>query len=168
MKLRQLVINNPPILQRIFVCLRSCCVENIAIYVTEATSPKTDKKASKVGGLFVSSCLKSTPLLIALLMASCTLFTPNKDSQPAVKQAIKTPESWAMKAEQYGDDSTQWLETFNDPMMLKLIEEGKANNFDLQVAAGNMDKAWLLAKQSGAALKPNADLSMGRAPEFNS
>lgn len=103
-----------------------------------------------------------TPLLIALLTTSCTLFTPNEDSQQAVKQAIETPESWAIKAEQY-DDSTQWLETFNDPMMLKLIAEGKANNFDLRVAAGNMDKAWLLAKQSGAALKPNADLSLGRA-----
>ncbi len=104
----------------------------------------------------------STPLLIALITASCTLFTPNEDSQKAVKQVIETPESWAIKAEQYGDDSIKWLETFNDPMMLKLIAESKANNFDLQVAAGNMDKAWLLAKQSGAALKPNVDLSLGR------
>jgi len=46
--------------------------------------------------------------------------------------------------------------------MLNLIEEGKAKNIDLQIAAGNMDKAWLLAKQSGAALKPTADLSLGR------
>ncbi|MEE9354247.1 MAG: efflux transporter outer membrane subunit [Methylococcaceae bacterium] len=110
-----------------------------------------------------SHCLKSTPLLIALITTSCTLFTPNEDSKQAVKQVIETPESWAIKADQYGDNSIKWLETFNDPMMLKLIAEGKANNFDLQVAAGNMDKAWLLAKQSGAALKPNVDLSLGRA-----
>ena len=55
---RQLEINNPPILQRFFVCLWSCCVERIASYVTEAIRSKTDKKASKVGGLFVARCLK--------------------------------------------------------------------------------------------------------------
>lgn len=97
------------------------------------------------------------PFFMALMTTSCALFTPNEDSQKAVKQTLETPESWAVKAEQYGDDSIEWLKTFNDPLMLKLIAEGKANNFDLQVAAGNMDKAWLLAKQSGAALKPNVD-----------
>lgn len=102
-------------------------------------------------------------LIMVLLASSCAKNTAKQDSQQAVKQAIETPESWAIKAEQYGDDSTKWLKTFNDPMMLKLIAEGKANNLDLRAAAGNMDKAWLLAKQSGAALKPTADLSLGRS-----
>ena len=57
--LRQLEINNPAIWRRIFVCLWSCCVGRIAGYVTETTRPKTDKKTSKVGGLFVSSCLST-------------------------------------------------------------------------------------------------------------
>jgi hypothetical protein len=56
--LRQLEINNLPILRRIFFRLRFCCEGRIAGYVTVATKPKTDKKASKVGGLFVSNCLK--------------------------------------------------------------------------------------------------------------
>jgi len=102
-----------------------------------------------------------TLLLIALMTTSCVT-TPHEDNQQAVKQAIDTPESWATQAAQYSDASIKWLETFNDPMMLKLIAEGKAKNFDLQVAAGSMDKAWLLAKQSHTALKPNADLSLGR------
>ena len=60
---RQLEINNPPIWQRIFVCLRSCCVEHIASYVTEATRSKTDKKASKVGGWVIFfQCLKFTDI----------------------------------------------------------------------------------------------------------
>ncbi|MCF6210685.1 MAG: efflux transporter outer membrane subunit [Gammaproteobacteria bacterium] len=99
---------------------------------------------------------------MVLLTSSCALFnTAKQDSPQAVKQAVETPESWAIKAKQYDDDSINWLKTFNDPMMLKLIAEGKANNINLRVAAGNMDKAWLLAKQSGAALKPTADLSLG-------
>ena len=66
---RQLEINKPPILQRIFVCLRSCCVEHIASYVTEATRSKTDKKASKMGGLFFSSCLSRINRFFLNLMA---------------------------------------------------------------------------------------------------
>ncbi|MBL4682167.1 MAG: efflux transporter outer membrane subunit [Pseudomonadales bacterium] len=99
---------------------------------------------------------------MVLLISSCATNSAKQASQQAVKQAIETPESWAIKAQQYNDDSINWLKTFNDPMLLKFIAEGKANNLDLQVAAGNMDRAWLLAKQSGAALKPTVDLSLGR------
>ncbi len=100
--------------------------------------------------------------IMVLLVASCATTTPKSERIQIVKSAVETPMSWATKAEQYGDDSIKWLESFNDPLMLKLIAEGKANNLDLQAAAGNMDKAWLLAKQSGAALKPTADLSLGQ------
>ncbi len=55
--LRQLEINNPPILRRIFVCIQFCCAGRIAGYVTEVTRLNTDKKASKMGRLFASSCL---------------------------------------------------------------------------------------------------------------
>ncbi len=55
--LRQLAINNLPILRSIFVCLLYCINRRIASYVTVDTVKKTDKKASKMGGLFVASCL---------------------------------------------------------------------------------------------------------------
>ena len=55
--IRHLEINNRPILGRIFV--RHQCYRNrrIAGYVTIATVMMTDKKTSKGGWLFVSSCL---------------------------------------------------------------------------------------------------------------
>ena len=100
--------------------------------------------------------------VVALLVTSCVT-TQREEREQAIEQAIETPASWAADSAENAESPTRWLESFNDPMLLKLIEEGKANNIDLQVAAGNMDKAWLLAKQSGAALKPSADLSLGRA-----
>jgi len=104
------------------------------------------------------------PLVIALVATSCAT-TQQDVSQQAVnsvaKNTIETPDSWVTKAAKY-KVPIKWIESFNDPLMLKLIEEGKANNIDLQVAALNMDKAWLLAEQSGAALKPTADLSLGK------
>ena len=105
--------------------------------------------------------------ITVLLTASCA--TPMKTEQreqaveKAVGESIASPTEWSTELEKKVKVPTRWLESFNDPAMLKLIEEAKRNNIDLQVAAGNMDKAWLLAKQSGAALKPTADLSLGRA-----
>ncbi len=105
-------------------------------------------------------------LMATFLLASCA--TPMNTEQreqaieKAVDESIKSPAEWASEVAKQVQIPTRWLESFNDSQMLRLIEEGKANNIDLQVAAGNMDKAWLLAKQSGAALKPTADLSLGR------
>lgn len=62
---RSLEINNPLKLQRIFICLWSCCVGHIAGYVTEATRPKADKP-----GLFVSSCLTLLILISPFSFAS--------------------------------------------------------------------------------------------------
>lgn len=106
--------------------------------------------------------------VVSLMAASCVTSAPKgAQQQRAVKSAIETPASWASKATQYADQSTKWLADFNDPMLLKLIAEGKANNLDLRAAAGNMDKAWLLAKKSGSSLKPKADLSFGKTQSGN-
>jgi NodT family efflux transporter outer membrane factor (OMF) lipoprotein len=104
-----------------------------------------------------------TLLIVALSATSCVTTTHKGEREQTIEKAVEAPASWATKIAESDNVPTQWLKSFNDPMMLKLIEEGKANNIDLQVAAGNMDKAWLLAKQSGSALKPSADLSLGRA-----
>jgi len=101
--------------------------------------------------------------LMVLSATSCVTTTPQSKREQSVEKAVDTPTSWASQYAGTADHQTRWLESFNDPVMLKLIEEGKANNIDLQMAAANMDKAWLLARQSGAALKPTADLSLGRA-----
>ena len=99
--------------------------------------------------------------VIALLATSCATKSPEKRVDQAVEKAVETPATWAINTDEENKDvSAQWLESFNDPILLKLIEEGITNNSDLQVTAGNMDKAWLLAKQSGSALKPTADLSL--------
>ncbi|MBL1321800.1 MAG: efflux transporter outer membrane subunit [Methylophaga sp.] len=109
-----------------------------------------------------------TPLvIIALFSTSCVTNTTKQDSQKAADEAVgklDVPNNWtAPDLIKYEDvhAPTKWIESFNDPVMLKLIEEGKANNLNLKVTAANMDKAWLLADQSNSALKPTADLSLG-------
>jgi len=108
-----------------------------------------------------------TLMIITLLTVSCVKNTAKQDSQKAAGKAVanlKVPGAWtAPGGIKYKDvrASTKWIKSFNDPVMLKLIEEGKANNLDLKVTAANMNKAWLLADKSATALKPTADLSLG-------
>lgn len=108
-------------------------------------------------------------IIIVLSITSCTTMTRtkverDKDVEEAVgkvvRDTIEAPLTWAAEvSEQKGVYvPTEWLESFNDPMLLLLVEEGRANNIDLQVAVGNMDKAWLLVRRSGAVLQPTADL----------
>ena len=104
------------------------------------------------------------PIAAALVTISCTLSNNtgavHAKQNAAMGDAVATPESWSSEALQKSVPTPDWLKSFNDPMMLKLIAEGKANNPNLKVSSGNMEKAWLLAKQSGVGLKPTADLSV--------
>ena len=97
--------------------------------------------------------------LAVLLLAGCGAAV-KQSAPPGSGGTVATPAAWTggQSAEQVQAD---WLLAFNDPLMLELIAEGQANNRDLQVAVGNMDKAWLLARQAGVGLKPTADLSLG-------
>ena len=101
-----------------------------------------------------------------ILLGSCSNVVDKNSSEESsaniVKENINVPLNWATVAETYAVPN-KWVESFNDATLLKFIEEAKANNFNLKVAAGNMEKAWLLAEQSGAALQPTADITVGRS-----
>ncbi len=108
--------------------------------------------------------------IILFLTTSCSMWSyirpseekTEKATNESIEKAVQPPAEWTVKTANAPFVQVKWLESFNDPILLKLIEEGKANNLDLQVAASNMEKSWLLAKQSDAALKPSADLSLNR------
>lgn len=122
-------------------------------------------------------------VIVVLSITSCSMVTRttlerDKDVDETVgkvvSETIETPLSWAAEVSKKQGVYVPggWLESFNDPMMLKLINEGRANNIDLQAASGNMEKAWLLARRSGAGLQPTADLLLdgvqsSEAPESN-
>ncbi len=108
----------------------------------------------------------STHFFSLLILTSCATPMQTEEREQvinkAVNESVDAPEVWSAEVAKHVDVPTRWLQSFNDPELLKLIDEGKKNNIDLQMAAANMDKAWLLAKQSGAALKPTVDLSLDR------
>ena len=102
-----------------------------------------------------------TALVAALLISACAT-SQTGDSKLAVGDAIKAPDAWTI-AGSVAEVSIEWLKEFKDPLLLSLIEEGKANNLDLQSAAGNVERAWVLANQAGASLQPVASLALGES-----
>ena len=98
--------------------------------------------------------------VFVLLAVSCATMPSEDRADQAVEEAVETPATWSIDTEESKGAPKQWLESFNDPILLELIDEGIANNNDLKLAAGNMEKSWLLAKQAGSDLKPTADISV--------
>ncbi len=80
-----------------------------------------------------------------------------KDSPKAEEIIV---EKWS--AEQSGGlVDGQWVESFNDPRLVKLVEEAQQNNFGLKIQGAKLQQAEALARQAGAALKPTVGLSAG-------
>lgn len=111
----------------------------------------------------------SAILCVLLLLALCGCAGQVETHEEAVER-INTGEKveklsekeWAA-AESQGLVDDGWLQTFNDPTLTDLVEEAEKNNYQLKVAAAQVDKANALAAQSGAALKPSVGLAGGYA-----
>ena len=109
--------------------------------------------------------------ILTLVLTSCSSHIYDREKEEsAAQQSIETqvqdigPESeWAFNpsSADYVPISVDWLSAFKDPILLDLIEEGKANNRNLKIAAGNVERAWLLARQAGVGLRPTLDLALG-------
>ncbi|MGI9203157.1 MAG: efflux transporter outer membrane subunit [Woeseiaceae bacterium] len=111
-----------------------------------------------------------TPKLLLWLIAAgitltgCYTAPPRDEVEQEVSEAVRqqppeTPEQWALA--DAGTVQAGWIESFNDPVLTALVLEAQANNRDLAAAAANVDRAWALARQAGAALVP--DVSLGRS-----
>ena len=76
------------------------------------------------------------------------------------QQTPETPIEWQAAADS-GAVQAGWIETFDDPALTALVVEAQSNNRELAGAAANVNRAWGLARQAGAALKPDIGLSSG-------
>ena len=100
---------------------------------------------------------------VGALLTACGAAPSREEVEADVDQAVEsetpaTHDRWGTQSVA-GAVQVGWIDTFNDPALTKLIEEAQANNRDLAAAAANVDRAWALARQAGAALAPNIGLS---------
>ncbi len=101
--------------------------------------------------------------VLATVLAGCGTAPSQEQVEQDVDQAVQqqapaAPTEWGAAAGA-GTVQAGWIESFNDPALTALVIEAQTNNRDLAAAAANVDRAWALARQAGAALTPNVSLS---------
>ncbi|MGH1439066.1 MAG: efflux transporter outer membrane subunit [Cellvibrionaceae bacterium] len=117
--------------------------------------------------------LTSTPLLqfiglfsLASVLINCGA-AATKKNEIAVKEKIGeqtslTAKNWSTQSNP-SDITVDWLQSFNDTLLDRLVLEAQTNNRNLQAAAASVESAQALAKQAGVALQPNIGLSSDAA-----
>lgn len=77
-------------------------------------------------------------------------------SAPKAADQTKVPsrDGFTKAAADPGKVQDNWLATFKDPALPKLVQEAQANNPNLTVASGRLDEARARAVKAGAALSP--------------
>ena len=100
---------------------------------------------------------------LAVALVGCgtapSLEQVEQDVDQAVQQQVPTaPAQWEAAADA-GTVQAGWIESFNDPALTALVIEAQTSNRDLAAAAANVDRAWALARQAGAALTPDVSLT---------
>lgn len=73
------------------------------------------------------------------------------------KQSFNYPSNWK-SIKDNGDVNADWIKSFNDPKLEKLVQEALTNNKQIRGLQAQVERANALVKQSGAALKPTVGL----------
>jgi len=81
-------------------------------------------------------------------------------SAASADQLPDAPPEWTGQVENVPFDAN-WVKTFDDATLTRLVEEAFANNRNLQANAAGVDRAWALAEQSAAAGRPTLGLTTG-------
>lgn len=102
-------------------------------------------------------------LLVSSLVVACVSVEPAGEEAKKIvtNELVDIPDRWQTTADEIGPVENSWIKSFADPKLQKLVEEAQANNRDLRAAAKNVERSWLLAKQSGAAMSPQVSATLG-------
>ena len=103
-------------------------------------------------------------IVFSLMIAACV--TPSQQEvERQVDQAVmnelpEVSQAW-QSATASGPVQVGWIESFNDPVLSRLVREAQANNPSLRAAAASVEQAQALARQAGANLTPDINLTAG-------
>ncbi len=72
-----------------------------------------------------------------------------------------SPDRWLAAQTAVGEVRIGWIDALNDPILSELVRDAQSHNRNLQAAALNVQRSWILARQAGVGLRPNMGLSLG-------
>ena len=102
-------------------------------------------------------------MICVALLASCSVATHEEAVQSITtgeKRETLIRDQWAAAAGS-GLVDDGWLKSFNDPLLMELVDEAQNNNLGLKIASAQVEQAAALTQSAGAALKPTVGLSGG-------
>ena len=101
-------------------------------------------------------------ITVCVLLSACAPTVSQQEITTALNDEVPTPPKQWTEASAV-PVQVGWIDSFDDPVLLKLVQEAQANNLNLQAASANVERARALAVQAGAALTPSVDLALGAA-----
>lgn len=99
-----------------------------------------------------------------LILTGCGVDSDSVRKQASAEAAGSIPNvpmTWKTAQAKTGRVNVAWVRRFNDSTLNRLVREAQANNKDLQVAAANVTRSQALARQAGAVLSPQVNLTAG-------
>jgi len=102
--------------------------------------------------------MKRFTVLLTLMMTACTLGPDYQRPSLEVPASFRGAEAGA-EVDPLGDKA--WSEIFQDPVLVKLINDGLANNYDVRIAAARVDEYRALAGVTRGALFPQINAGIG-------
>ena len=104
----------------------------------------------------------------SLIFCGCSTLSELKSETPdatikagAQQSVTDIPDRWAAAQTQVGEVRIGWIDALADPILSGLVDDAQNNNRNLQAAALNVQRSWILARQAGVGLKPNVGLNLG-------
>jgi multidrug efflux system outer membrane protein len=98
-------------------------------------------------------------LATALPLAACTV---GPDYRPRAAAELGVPDRYSVPAAQSApEDITRWWANFDDPMLTRLVEQGRTANLDVAQAVTRLRQARESLVQSRASLFPSVGVSAG-------
>lgn len=115
------------------------------------------KSIMSLDRLFITFCL--------LLIVGCAGTRKLEKPQPA----FELSEHFQSEGSLTNTLPMDWVASFQDPQLQKLVDSVLAENYSLQIAAAKLDAAAAHAKQAGASLVPTVNLGLqaGQAGTFS-
>jgi NodT family efflux transporter outer membrane factor (OMF) lipoprotein len=101
--------------------------------------------------------------MVVIPSCSCALRKPPQHSKivdQALPKATPLPPNWSATSDR-GSVSDNWVQSFHDPGMERIVSEAIANNLDLRQSAAQVEAARQLVIVVGSKLKPQVSANLG-------
>ncbi|MEM1264377.1 MAG: TolC family protein, partial [Pseudomonadota bacterium] len=101
---------------------------------------------------------------IATAVCGCAQYARPPDLPALTAPSLPdVPPAWQVAQESVGEVAVGWIARLEDPLLVTLVDEAKANNRDLQAALAALEQSRAIVRQARAALLPAIDYSFAGA-----